>query len=184
MKSQRAEIRIVVRDGERQGLYWQANCEDKDLYYGPPHTPLGAMLRGSYHESGASHIHLPDGKKVGRIYLPPPDSLKEPVRLTEQGTPWKDVKWEYKVKDDNEMRKTLVIDFTSMGKDWLPTVEFWAVPNDEVKIVDEIVSKRKGYGDRLLGKVLIQTTTPWLLVLVWLPSQDVRMAFEKSFQGR
>lgn len=182
MKTQKAEIRIVIRDGIRIGLYWQANCKNLDFYYGPPHTSLGPILRGSYHKSGASHLHLPQEKKVGRIQLPAPGSLKKPIRLVEQGAPLK-IKWGYNIKDDNITRKTLVFDITNKDKKYLPCVEFWVIPHGQDRMINDIISKREGWGDVLLGNILIKKMSPWLLAIVWVPSRKTRNAIDKALSG-
>src|SRR5947209_4677887 len=106
----RADLRLVVQEGERLALAWQASIYGADVYAGPPATEQGEVFRFSYHESGATHFY------IGRHRLPPgaPSSPLRRLVGWERLAAWSvsPLAWGYTPKPNTPRRFNLIVDIS------------------------------------------------------------------------
>jgi len=104
----RADLRLVIRDGSRLALAWQARIQGEDVYAGRPAGSRGEVMRLSYHASGVTHFHL-EGRR-----LPPggPSPAPRDVQGWERIAAWSvgPLIWGYKLKADSHRRVNLIVD--------------------------------------------------------------------------
>jgi len=165
LKKQRAELRLYLRYGSECALAWQATLTGFDVYAGIPKAP-GAQpetLRGSFHASGKSHLHVTQG----RIILDPLPPLRdtrgavklagwsiEPGELREAPPP------------DTSYRQTLVLDPVAIvvpSNSW--TVYLWAIERGRRDLVESTLEQARGL-HRVLGSLHADWTDPELLAIV------------------
>src|SRR4030042_2084016 len=163
MKKQKIELRVVIKNKNQNGLYWHAELKDGELYYGFTHR-IGEVLRGSYHKSGVNYFHILQNKDKGvdkqsdrkrGIKL---KSIKEPFRVVGVSDSFENIKWDYRIKKDTAVRKTLVLDREVFNNNFSPSVDLWAIPLHSPSFVNDIIIEYKNRKDIIFGTLLATNT--------------------------
>lgn len=187
MAKPKIKLRVVIKDTNQYGLYWHAEFEDGELYYGFRHQ-IGEVLRGSYHKSGVNFLHILQNKNRGIDKQSEREtglelgSIKKPFRVIGVSDSLNNIKWDYKMKSDATTRKTLVLDREIFNNNFSPCVDLWAVPSGKSEFTDDILGEYKNRNDIIFGTLSVINTNPAFLVVVWGLSNDAQVAFEKSFR--
>ena len=183
MAKQKAALRVVVTDGNDHGLFWQASLSGYDVYSGPPRIPQGDILRHSHHETGQTHLHLPD-RRVAESQNTSLKSIAGKLRIAGplSGTIKTDG---YRCKQDNKWRRTFVVDVRNLAVRNL-SVELWAVEKARPDLIGEITSDTYDDFRLLVGSIHADWTDPELLAPIWtlapdkVPEQDSELDWTQA----
>ncbi len=169
MAKQKAELRVVVTNGNDFGLFWRASLSGHDVYSGPPPIPQGEMLRHSYHALGQTHLHLPD-RRVGGSQRTPLKSITD--KLLVSGPFSGTIRTTgYRCKPDNQRRQTFIVDVRELHVRNL-SVELWAVVKGQPDLIREIISDTyEGFRLRV-GSIHADWVDPELLAVIWTFAPD------------
>lgn len=169
MAKQKAELRVVVRDGNDTGLFWRASLSGHDVYSGPPPIPQGEVLRHSHHDSGQTHLYLPD-RRIGESQGAPLKSITDKLLVAGpfSGTIRTDG---YRCKPDNQKRRTLMVNVHELQVQNL-SVELWAVAKKRRDLISEIISDTYEGFRLLVGFIHADWVNPELLAVIWTFAPD------------
>jgi len=108
MAKAQADLRLIIRDGSRLALAWQAPIKGEDVYAGSPAGPGGEIMRLSYHASGVTHFHL----QGQRLAPGGPSPAPRDVRGWHRVASWSvlPLSWGYKPKPDSSARVNVTVD--------------------------------------------------------------------------
>ena len=155
-RKQRAELRVVIRENDRHSLVAWAKLEGFDLYYGP----AGNLLRGSYHETGAAHLHTPAGR-VDYEKRVMPATFSGKLLLGSAGGCI-----DYNSRPDTPYRRSLIIDASRLRS---CAVDLWAIEGGRKDLVQEVLeetSRAHPKVDAIVDHVVADWTQPQLLAVV------------------
>jgi hypothetical protein len=178
----RADLRLIIRDGSRLALAWQARIEGEDVYAGPPAGPRGEVMRLSYHASGFTHFHL-EGQR-----LPPggPSPAPRDVRSWELIASFSvaPLTWGYKPKADSPRRFNLVVD-----SDIAPIpIESWVVSlvaaERERPDILEAVLEHYRSKELLIGHLAAKCAHVTVVGVLWTMSVETWNAIHAQIAAR
>ena len=164
MAKQKAELRVVVTDGNDYGLFWRASLSGHDVYSGPPPIPQGEVLRHSHHDSGQAHLHLPD-RRVGESQRTPLKSTTDKLRVAGPFSGTIRING-YRCKPDNHRRRKFIVDVRKLHVPNL-SVELWAVVKGQPELIREIISDTYEGFRLLVGFIHADWVDPELLATIW-----------------
>lgn len=184
--AQRANLRVVLHDGDRYAVLMYTRIAGHDIYSGPRLNVGEELFRHSYHASGQKHLRILDERSIQEPGTPPHELIgKVRIHAASSGLDWLD--WGYKPKADTSKRVTKMIDLRDIAVYPSFTTELWAFEPGRVDLIDEHL---RGYEERglvVLAHVLADWTRPNLLGLVFTMGlsawENLERDMQKSDQG-
>ena len=170
LKNQRAELRAVIAHQGRYALVGSVNVNGADIYCSVTDNhdgPRRERFRTSYHESGASRMHVSShgGTLTFAHQVPqiPPQELTGALLIAQGGPVIYPQNYDYRPKADSPRRRTLSI---------LPNevkhgvcVEYWAFNPTHPRGLD-IVLRNVTEDSKVAGFVMADRVKPCVLIVV------------------
>jgi hypothetical protein len=171
-----AELRIyLTRSDGQAALAGRLTVRGANLYIATVMPGWGEAMRHSLHESGQSHLYITGETRRIRHEHPvdaPPADLRGATVLVSASAPSPldpQLEWTYKPKPDRASRRNLAIEAETMPSSW--SIDFWAIEPGRQDLVDAAVEELAARF-QVLGHVLLDTTTPWILAVAWSIGQE------------
>ena len=179
MRRQRADLRVVLFDGQRHALYWRVNMTGNNIYTGTQRLRRREIFRLSYHESGHSNLAVM-GRPVPSDCKPSLDNFMGKFKVAAFSGDRSSLPWNYRLKQDSAIRRNFVLDLRSFLDIPSWTVELWAVEAGRPDLVTEILLTEYEGGGRVLTHLHADWTVPELLLVAWTLTPEAWAALERS----
>jgi len=196
LKKQKADIRVLVRAGDKYAVAFYVKLQGYNLYCGPD-LSFGPTdtFRYSYHASGESHLYVPRAEGVrmarGDPGTPLPE-LKGKQRFPGPNSSIKALKWDARPKPDSSTRRTIIVDLevdlealtetTDLVTPGFST-DLWTLEPGKPELVEEALQFYESSAGVVLAHASADWCTPNLLVVVWTPRPEVLANLERSMEA-
>lgn len=179
VKTNRADLRIVVHAANTHAVVLYASLRGHDVYFGPRLNVGKQLFRHSYHESGKSHLRIPTS--AGRAVMVPGvplEQVKGKHRLGEWSSDLRMLKWGYKPELDSATRRTKILDLDSLSDPSLTTA-LWAFEPGRPELMVETLDFYMS-GGVVIAQLLADWCTPNLLAVAWTLAPESWAALARS----
>ena len=166
MPRQKIELRVVLYDGKRYAVYFNASVSGRNIYTGTGRHKKRDIFRSSYHTFGRTHLKVL-GRQVSQGRLPEPDKISDAIRVSSGGGDIGDLNWDYQPKADSKSRRNLILDLRELESlQGGFTAELWALGSNDKDAVENVLKDYRAKA-QILAELHIDWTSPALLLFVW-----------------